>query len=287
MQDKKQFKIRQEMNKNLGRPTQSDFKYTLNLYSFNYNAEKSLMRKPEGIGYKKLPILLFGCSYTYGDGLVNKDTFSYKLSLFSKRPVYNRAMQGWGVQQMLYQLRRPDFYDEVKPPEYIIYTVMFDHLRRLTRYQFSPPYNYIFLRYKLTKNGFKEIKPFCKPLWALYTVNRIQNIIQTEHWKNPECYKKDLRSYYLMMKECKRLAKIHYPNSKFVILIYRDAPNIFIDDTVLRKKLLEDGFIIIDTKDLVTGVNLSDRKYKTLDNSHPSEKAWDLIVPALVKELNL
>lgn len=103
------LKITKAMNKATGRHSLEELKYNYKLNSFNYENEKIAMRNPEGLNYKKLPIILFGCSFTYGDGLNNNQTFSYKLSHLAKRPVYNRAECGWGVQHMLSNLEEKTF----------------------------------------------------------------------------------------------------------------------------------------------------------------------------------
>lgn len=284
---KNQFKIRQEMNKKIGTAVQSEFKYSLRVGSFDYHSEVLRMRKPEGLNYKKSPILLFGCSFAYGDGLDNKDTFSYKLSHFTKHPVYNRAMQGWGTQHMLYQLKRNDFYNEIKTPEYVIYTFIPDHLGRLYRYQFPPPYNSIYFRYKLTQNGFEEIRPFCKPLWGLYTVNGIQNLIEKNILTSDKNKDKNFEYFYKMMIESKKIINKHYPKAKFVILVYRCNDKFPENCDFWWKKFQNAGFIVIDTDKLLTSGILTQNEYVGIDGFHPSGKAWDAIVPPLAKKLNL
>lgn len=74
------------------------------------------MRKPFGTQYKKEPIAVFGCSYAYGYKLKEEQSFGYKLSEYTKRPVYNRAYSGLGIQHMLYQLEREDFIRKFLSP---------------------------------------------------------------------------------------------------------------------------------------------------------------------------
>ena len=54
-------------------------------------------RKPDNENFKNPPILLFGCSFAYGEYLAQNQTFSYKLSKLLNSPVYNRAIPGFGV----------------------------------------------------------------------------------------------------------------------------------------------------------------------------------------------
>lgn len=276
------LKIKKSMNKITGTSISDELKYNFKVISFDYNHEKLMMRRPEGLNYKKPPIILFGCSFTYGDGLKNNQTFSYKLSHLSKRPVYNRGLNGWGPQNMLYQLRRKDFYSEVKEPEYIVYTFIPDHLNRMFRYQFVQC-NYILLRYKFIDNNFIEINPFCRPLWGLYTVKELQELIQNDVISSSFRTQYNIEYFYKIIKECKKLACKHYPNVKFVILSYDSSAY---DDNYINK-LKNDGFIVISTNELLEPGVLNKRDYKGLDNGHPSEKAWNLIVPALIKKLDL
>ncbi len=57
----------------------------------------------------KSPVILFGCSFTFGAGLNDNETFSYKLSKYTGRNVYNRGLSGYGVQHMLYMLNDSDY----------------------------------------------------------------------------------------------------------------------------------------------------------------------------------
>lgn len=282
----KEIKFKHEVNEHGKTPRNEYIEYKPFPNNFNYVDSKNTMRDIVGLEYNKNPILIFGCSFAFGDGLQENETFSYLLSKYSKRPVYNKAYLGWGPQHILYQLRRDDFYKEVKKPEYIIYVLIDDHYERMFRYQYPPPYASILLRYKLTKNGFEEIHPFLEPLWGLYTVNKVQSLIENNILKMPIFYKKYQNYFYLMMKESNNLVKKHYPNAKFVILLYRKEARMFIDEPSLRKKLENEGIKIVDSDELTPRLELDKPLYRLQDN-HPSKYAWALIVPKLVKRLNL
>lgn len=264
-------------------------KYFGGIKIFGYVKEKKLMRKPEGLQYKKAPIIVFGCSFAYGNNLNDNQTFSHKLSILSKRPVYNRAFNGWGMQQILYQLKRTDFYKEVKDPEYIIYVAIQDHFNRLFRYQFDPRCgcDYIFLRYKHTKNGFEEIHPQFPFLWQLYTVKYSQMFYEEKIIESDNNKRKNYDFLYEILHECMKYKNEHYPKAKFIILMYKNEEKSFLEDANLNKKLTNDGFTILDTSKLTYPIVFEEKKYRETDNLHPSEKAWDIIVPALIKKLKL
>ena len=86
---------------------------------------------------EKLPIILLGCSFTYGDNLSETETFSHVLSKYSNRNVYNLGLGGRSPRTMLYLMRENFQFTKEKLLnnnlnfEYIIYTYISDHKRRL------------------------------------------------------------------------------------------------------------------------------------------------------------
>ncbi len=56
---------------------------------------------------------------------------------------------------------------------------------------------------------------------------------------------------------------------------------------ILFNKLEDNKFKVIEIKDIVD-VNLLDLKYvQSEEDNHPSKEAWEVVVPALIRELNL
>ena len=129
-------------------------------------------RPDENINSDLQPILLMGCSFTYGSGLNDDETFSHKLGILTKRPIYNRAGKGWGLDQMLFQLQGNKIYKDMKEPEYLIYTFMNDQVNRFNKFKVIPrAYNFK-PRYKLKNGKLFEIKP--KFTDRLYSVEQYQ-----------------------------------------------------------------------------------------------------------------
>lgn len=86
------------------------------------------MRKPFGTQYKKEPIAVFGCSYAYGYKLKDEQSFGYKLSEYTKRPVYNRAYSGLSIQHSYTNLKEKIFIRKSLNPNMLslfILTVIF------------------------------------------------------------------------------------------------------------------------------------------------------------------
>ncbi len=246
------------------------------------------MRKPVGLEYKKKPIVIFGCSFAFGDTLKNEQTFSYKLSKITKRPVYNFSACSWGFQQMLYQLRKPEFYKQFESnPEYVIYIYMSQHIQRMFLPTYMFPFNNnLFLRYEIVNDDLREIKP------KVPFIQR-SNILYNLNLRN--AYKKSREEKYL--KENSKLIKMYFDSSrkeaekhwgkvKFVIIKYsnNESKNDIYFDASVWDELEKQGFIVIDTKE-VAGRTFDKEKDFSYDKFHPSESVWDEFVPLFVKKI--
>lgn len=75
--------------------------YGKKLQTFNDTYEQrnyfSVENRYKTVGSKnKKPVVIFGCSFAYGEYLKDNQTFGYKLSKQTGRTVYNFAYSGWG-----------------------------------------------------------------------------------------------------------------------------------------------------------------------------------------------
>ena len=140
-----------------------------------------------------------------------------------------------------------------------------------------------FIEYKISNNDLIRKNSPLKYLHSLYIYNKLENYIYHNFKeKNQEkCMDFALKHF----EKSKKLFEKHYPNTKFIILLYPTNNNIY---TASEKwqELKEKGFTIYNLNDL-TGADLTLDEYKLNDKVHPNEKAWDIISEALVKKLNL
>lgn len=224
----------------------------------------------------KPPLAIMGCSFAYGLGLKEDDTLAAQLSSSTNRIVYNLGVIGSSPREMLYILRNDSLRNELfgnrTDFEYIIYPYISHHLFRL--------YNQIKL-FSLSPT-FRKVGNSLE----FYEVNKIllnsqlyQEIVTALYGKIDKNETFDLLCLYFQ--EINKEINKHFPNAKFVILVYENHPKN--DFSVIDNEKIK----VIDFKKL-TGINLYDDKYKiSKEDSHPNAKAWEVIVPALVKELDL
>ena len=232
-------------------------------------------RKPCGLEYKKRPILLYGCSYTYGYGLKDNEHFGYVLSQYTKRPVYNFSLFAKGIQHALYIMQN---YPKIEPePEYIIYTYCNFHIRRLyMEVCFLNPFN--FLSYEYQNGQFLPKEDKIKYLRNTMLFQSIMFKIVFPLIKEEDKY--NLFKTYL--KEMKKEIDKKYPNAKFVIVWYDRSDRQYIDLSNDRIKEIKDlGIDIIDLDEFF-GNKLYQKEYQ-LPDWHPNTKAWELVVPKIAE----
>lgn len=92
-------------------------------YSINEIIAEIPFREPNGLNYKKNNIIIFGCDFAEGLGLSDEQTFAAKLSEFTKRPVYNRAVGGGGIQHAIMQIQTYSLDKVVKNSDYAIFVL--------------------------------------------------------------------------------------------------------------------------------------------------------------------
>lgn len=229
--------------------------------------------------FKKKPIVLVGCSYTYGQHLEDKYAFHNVLAKYTKRFVYNLGVCGGSPREILFILRNNKIINRTiknKNIDYVIYTYIQDHKHRLyTDITLNTPH------FKKTDNG--NALKFYKGssyFYRTYTYRNFTDFIYMNFISSKTKY--DLFNLYI--KEItKEIKNLFGENTKFVILVY----NISEDDIPSFDKLSKEGIIIINLNDLLN-IDLYDQAYTiSKDDYHPNAKAWEIIVPAIAKELNL
>jgi hypothetical protein len=93
-----------------------------------------------------------------------------------------------------------------------------------------------------------------------------------------------MKKYFEKSRE--EMQKVWGKNFKFVILKYDEGDNSKYISSERWKELEDEGFIVLNTTDLVGRV-LNQTEDLAFDNFHPAEKVWDMLIPKIVKEIGL
>lgn len=279
------YKLDKEVNNGYNRNKKYSFKeYIINQklkfqpvknYIFDYGFRKpALVNKSDKGG-----ILLLGCSFTYGQFLEDKETFHRILSKQTNRSVYNLGIAGGSPREILYMLRNSDDLEKLiqnKNIEYVIYTYINDQERRLytSIRDIVPSFKEVH-----NKKGL-EYSPAQQLLSTSYLYRNCTNLYYKYFVNEKESF--DL--FCLYMKEInKEIKKLFGQDTKFIIFIYPDYNPKNIKEW---EKLNEDNMLILN---ITPKLDFTEKiyPYKIPNDDHPNAKAWQVIVPMLVKELNL
>ena len=252
-------------------------------------------RKPDGLKYCKgkkdcRPIVLFGCSYAYGQYLKYNQTFSYKLANKLKRPVYNRGIMGGSWHLMYFQTNDrlgKSFYKDVPPSDTVIYIMINDHYRRTLLNYFDVTDSFVYPHYTLKKDKFVMDNYNNLPVTffnSLYTVKHFNHIYADNYINNINNNKKltdTALKYFLLSREA--MEKHWGKKIKFIVIVYDDwylnHTDVFID------KLKQNNFIVLKVSDYIKA-DLNSPEYKMQDNWHPTERAYEELADAVVKNID-
>ena len=216
-----------------------------------------------------------GCSYVYGDNIEENETISHQFAKLTNHPVYNRACRGWGLAQFLYQSEREDFYTQFKEePEFIIYTLIYDHVNRVDKHKIVPLGIELQPKYKIKNNKLVRVNP--KPWDYLFVFQQYQYHKNMIHNTFSD---KLLKLYFTQTEE--EIRK-HWKNTKLVIFVYdgMDGYKEALDE--LEKKNL---YTVIWLKD-ISDIDVKDKKYQ-VDGWHPTGNVWKILLPPLIKKLEI
>jgi len=115
-------------------------------------------------------------------------------------------------------------------------------------------------------------------LYSLYTTKAYYKFISRDS--------NNARGIFIdLLIESKKITDEKFPDSKFVILMYKDGSGQNLSRK-MQRKLKNEGFIILDAEKLA-GHELSSEEWRLPDKEHPNERALTDTAKGLIKELKL
>jgi len=228
-------------------------------------------REPINLKSKNLPIIIFGCSFAFGENLNDNETFGANLAKLTNRPVYNYGISGSSIQHFLALLENKDF-SNIKNPEYIIYVYMVDHMRRMYS-KFYDSYNpQCYFRY-IYKNN--ELKIDDKNDISLYSFRKLRCFLFELMTKDIKNRNKNMLIFSKYIEKANSIIKEKFPNAKFIVYVYEDTMNY--------------DWKTIENMGIKVVKNIDDKRVwsmKTYD-AHPSAEAWKYYTPIFIKEAGI
>ncbi len=279
----------------------NNFNYSLRLMPFKDYFKKEFKRggvadsrNVDKEHEKNDSVIIFGCSYAEGSFLDLDDKPANVLAEITKMPVYNRAWGGLGLATMLWQTRSQEFWDGIKyPPKYIIHVFIPYHVGRLLtdKYGMSSLLP-IYIGYNVKDNNtLVENKLPFRFLFRFKFIRKIVYGYQDRKFNTPENQDFIFDLIKLHYIESKKAIMEKYPNVKFIIIKHPISKEMimydydYIYNTERWKELETEGFIVYDlAKDL--NIDITTKEY-LLPDMHPNKKTWQVVIPKLVKDLDI
>lgn len=259
-------------------------KFDRELFDVRYGFDAQGRRvTPTSDARPQAELLLFGCSYTFGHGLEDQETWAWKLGklLGPKWQVSNYAFSGFGPQQMLTLLEEGKVDISPAPKRVALFLTIYDHIYRnagLTLYQPGVRYT---LRDdgRLERDGFTTDSPFA----ALFLLPRYFNgsqimrdlpyLINTfVRKRNDDIY----RETYLEIVETSARLLLEKYNIHLTVLLW---PSIEFIEADLHKH----GIATLCARDMFPNWNSSEEQYY-IDPScekHPNSRATSELAEGL------
>lgn len=253
-----------------------DVEYTVNEHGLRITPEPTRKDAPA--------ILFFGCSFTFGEGVKNEQSFPYLVAeaLDEERRVLNLSYLGFSANHMLARLEN----DLVEPalgdsePELVVYTFIEDHVGRVaghTRWtRWSP-------RYILNKEGEPELHgmfmdklPFLPHLaFVIRTAPEFSALGRRlfSYRRKPV----DEKLWLQIVLKSQKLVKEKWPNAKFAVLYWGTKPG---EHPELTKSLKDAGVQTIRLLDACPEL-----EGKTLLDGHPSPEGHSLVAKTILEKL--
>jgi hypothetical protein len=200
------------------------------VYDVLYTADRH-RRRDIGQEYKEgnPHLILFGCSFVYGQALADKDTLQYMLAEgLPGYNVYNYGVPAYGPQHMLALLEKGDLPSQVESERGLAVYTFYPHqvyraiMSTRVPMLFSSPYYYLDSRGILQRGkSFAEARPITSCIYrAFLKLQQISNFIKLTRLNlPPKMSKKDIYLTSRIILEAKRLYEKQF-DGKFYVLIH-------------------------------------------------------------------
>lgn len=240
----------------------------------------------------KKSVIFVGCSFTYGQAIYATENISYKIQELTHRKTYNKGNSDWGPQFVLRDIQNSSLFngDEIVEPEYVVYTLTSDHLRRIYIDYFSRLNDIIYDLYRIENNKLIFNEPKVRFVNYIKMTNAVKNLNFLRYRLLPDDKKFDRLKLYLLTINDE--IKKRYPDAKFVVIVYNpeaDAAshNIKPFRTERWGELEKEGIIVIRFDTPEYNFLNGDEYVSQIDYVHPSAKVWEVLAPVISDKLGL
>jgi hypothetical protein len=169
-------------------------------------------------------VVMFGCSFTFGEGVEDHETAAYKVGAAAGLNVYNFALNGYGPQQMIAALDHGLVRKIVKHNRVIaIYLALPFHIQRAAGFSF---WNSHSAKYVLTRDGsLRYDGHFDDHTFYFRSTVRKSYLYQRLLENKYKLRDKDMDLYLAIIRGSARLIAEQFEESEFYVILWPNMPN--------------------------------------------------------------
>ncbi len=260
---------------------------TLALYDVYYTID-SLSRRSTPLTAKsklnKQYALFFGCSFTFGEGVNDDETYPYYFSKTDSTFIpYNYGLCGYGTQQMLAGLQDGNLKAAVAEPNGIaIYLHIPMHINRVIGDMFvhniwgaNMPYYDLEADKLIYKGSFKNGRPFISKLYSMLGRSNTLRYFNVNFPVKMNTHHFDVTSR--LIEESYQTYKRQFGNDNFFVVIYHRSDEI-------KSRLQEKGIKVLDYS------GTFDKSAKEFQihpqyEKHPNAHAYQILAEKLLTDI--
>lgn len=247
------------------------------IYTFDqYSRRVTPVKKTDS--YSKF-IGLFGCSFTYGNGLNDNQTINYNIAAQNKEFYpYNYAIGASGINSTLALVQRTDFSSQIPEKKGVFFEVYISaHVDRAVgslpslQWLQDTPYYKVTADNKVERHGsFKTGRPVYT--FFMNWINRLfgSNILQGRFF--PRITTDDYLYYCRLVEEVRDTLAKKSPGNEFVVYVHP----LQAIETSLKECLVSHQIKVLEPP------NLNTDEYKIKYDGHPNEKINRLIAKDMI-----
>ncbi|MDR1397780.1 MAG: hypothetical protein LBJ14_08620 [Desulfarculales bacterium] len=227
-------------------------------------------------------VVFFGCSFTYGIGLTDADTFPYKVGedLGEHYQVYNRGISAYGPHQMLDMIAGGILDDIAAAHEkmFVFFTTFDEHALRSAGYNIRYPEFpwYELVNGQLVRQGVFGDQ-YSTPGLLLYRLFKKSQLYQSMFIPKPDRLQPAIDLYTAIIKQSDlELQKLY--GARLTVLIW--PANAY--GEILRQQ----GLDVVDLEQFFPDYRQNPEKYKIPYDGHPNALANEIVTQAIVKMIH-
>ena len=236
-------------------------------------------------------VLFFGGSFTFGEGVNDRETLPYIVGMLAGAEVYNFGFHGYGPHQMLSALEHGLVEDLIQcRPTVAIYQAVQDHVPRVAG---TVPWGPHSPRYVLTNDGVKYAGHFDDGLLSPQRIRRRQEIMLKKSFFYRKYFQhrrklttdKDIQLYLEVVDASRKRAEALYPGLDFHVILwdkYHQDGNFKKIETGLEERGLKLHLISRILPDYHE--NISHYEIAPAD-PHPNARTHELIAKYIVEHI--